>query len=115
MTTRIIGTGSCPGDHKVSNRDLAEIVETSHEWIFTRTGIQNRHLSTELGTSGMAARAAELACEDAKIKPEDLDLILLATSTPEYCFPNGACQVQEKLGAVNAAAFDISAACSGFV
>ncbi len=115
MTTRIIGTGSCPGDHVVSNGDLAKIVETSHEWIYTRTGIQTRHLSTGLGTSGMAAEAAKLACDNANINPEDLDLILLATSTPEYCFPNGACQVQEKLGAVNAAAFDISAACSGFI
>lgn len=115
MVSKIIGTGSCPGDRVVSNEDLAQIVETSDEWIYSRTGIKNRRLNTVSGTSGMAAKAAVLACENAGIDPGELDLILLATSTPEYCFPNGACQVQEKLGAVNAAAFDISAACSGFI
>lgn len=115
MTTRIIGTGSCAGEQIVTNEDLAQIVETSDEWIRTRTGIRSRRLTTELGTSGMAAEAARRACENAGIRPEELDLILLATSTPEYCFPNGACQIQARIGAVNAAAFDISAACSGFV
>ena len=115
MMTRIIGTGSCAGESIVTNEDLAQIVETSDEWIRTRTGIRERHLTMELGTSGMAAEASMQACENAGIRPEELDLILLATSTPEYCFPNGACQIQEKIGAVNAAAFDISAACTGFV
>lgn len=115
MTTRIIGTGSCTGEHMVTNEDLAQIVETSDEWIRTRTGIRERRLTVELGTSGMASRAAASACENAGVRPEELDLILLATSTPEYCFPNGACQIQAKIGAVNAAAFDISAACTGFV
>lgn len=115
MVSKIIGTGSCPGDRVVANGDLAQIVETSDEWIYPRTGIKNRHLNTLSGTSGMAASAAKLACENGGIDPKELDLILLATSTPEYCFPNGACQVQEELGAVNAAAFDLSAACSGFI
>lgn len=115
MTTRIIGTGSFAGESIVTNDDLAQIMETSDEWIRTRTGIRQRRLTTELGTSGMAAEAALRACENAGVPPEELDLILLATSTPEYCFPNGACQIQAKIGAVNAAAFDISAACTGFV
>ena len=115
MTTKIIGTGSCPGERVVTNDDLAKIVETSDEWISSRTGIKERHLTTGLGTSGMAARAAMLACENAGIRPDELDLIVMGTSTPEYCFPSGACQVQAAIGAVNAAGFDISAACSGFV
>ncbi len=115
MTGKIKGTGACPGDRLVTNEDLAEIVETSDEWIYSRTGIKTRYLSTGRGTSEMAAEASRRALENAGIHPEELDLILLATSTPEYCFPSSACQVQEKIGAVNAAAFDISAACSGFV
>ncbi|MDO5416541.1 MAG: beta-ketoacyl-ACP synthase III [Lachnospiraceae bacterium] len=115
MTTRIIGTGSCPGDRVVTNEDLAQIVETSDEWIASRTGIRQRHLTTGMGNSRMAAEAAKRACENAGIRPEELDLILTATSTPEYCFPSTACQVQAEIGAVNAAAFDISAACTGFV
>lgn len=115
MTMRIIGTGSCCGDHLVTNQDLAQIVETSDEWISSRTGIRSRRLTTGLGTSGMAAEAAKRALEDGDICPEELDLIVLATSTPENHFPNGACEVQAAIGAVNAAAFDISAACTGFV
>ncbi len=115
MTTKITGTGFCPGERVVTNDDLAEIVETSDEWISSRTGIKERHLTAGLGTSGMAARAAELACENAGIRPEELDLIIVGTSTPEYNFPSTACQVQAAIGAVNAAGFDISAACSGFV
>ena len=115
MTMKIIGTGSCCGDHLVTNQDLAQIVETSDEWISSRTGIRSRRLTTGLGTSGMAAKAAERALKDGNVHPEELDLILLATSTPENHFPNGACEVQAAIGAVNAAAFDISAACTGFV
>ena len=115
MTTKIIGTGSCPGDRVVTNDDLAQIVETSDEWISTRTGIRERRLTTVLGTAGMAAEAARKACQNAGIDPEELDLIVMGTSTPEYCFPNGACQVQAEIGAVNAVGFDVSAACSGFV
>ena len=115
MTTKIIGTGSCPGERVVTNDDLANIVDTSDEWIRPRTGIHERHLTTGLGTAGMAAEAARLACENAGISPEELDLIIMGTSSPEYCFPSGACQVQAAIGAVNAAGFDLSAACSGFV
>ncbi len=115
MMTKIIGTGSYVPDCVVTNDDLAQLMDTSDEWIRTRTGIRQRRISNGIGTSCMAAEAARKAVEAAGIKPVDIDLILLATSTPDHCFPNGACEVQEKLGAVNAAAYDISAACSGFI
>ena len=85
------------------------------QWIRSRTGIRERRIATEDGTSDMAAKAAARAIEQAAILPEEIDLILLATSSPDSCFPNGACEVQAKLGAVNAACYDISAACTGFV
>ncbi|MBS5283687.1 MAG: ketoacyl-ACP synthase III [Clostridiales bacterium] len=115
MTTRIIGTGSYVPEQIVTNDDLAKIVETNDEWIRSRTGIGERRIATEDSTSDMAARAARRAMESAGIGPEEIDLILLATSSPDYCFPNGACEVQGKIGAVNAACYDISAACTGFV
>ena len=115
MTTRIIGTGSYVPEQIVTNDDLSKIVETNDEWIRSRTGIRERRIATEDGTSDMAAKAAARAIEQAAILPEEIDLILLATSSPDSCFPNGACEVQAKLGAVNAACYDISAACTGFV
>ena len=115
MTTRIIGTGSYVPEQIVTNDDLAKIVETNDEWIRSRTGIGQRRIATEDSTSDMAAMAAGRALESAGIGPEEIDLILLATSSPDYCFPNGACEVQGKIGAVNAACYDISAACTGFV
>lgn len=99
----------------MTNDDLSKIVETNDEWIRSRTGIRERRIATEDGTSDMAAKAAARAIEKAAILPEEIDLILLATSSPDSCFPNGACEVQAKLGAVNAACYDISAACTGFV
>lgn len=99
----------------MTNDDLSKIVETNDEWIRSRTGIRERRIATEDGTSDMAAKAAARAIEHAAILPEEIDLILLATSSPDSCFPNGACEVQAKLGAVNAACYDISAACTGFV
>ena len=115
MTTRIIGTGSYVPEHIVTNDDLSKIVETSDDWIRSRSGIGERRIATDDRTSDMAAAAAARAIEQAGISPEEIDLILLATSSPDYCFPNGACEVQEKTGAVNAACYDISAACTGFV
>ena len=99
----------------MTNDDLSKIVETNDEWIRSRTGIRERRIATEDGPSDMAAKAAARAIEQAAILPEEIDLILLATSSPDSCFPNGACEVQAKLGAVNAACYDISAACTGFV
>ena len=99
----------------MTNDDLSKIVETNDEWIRSRTGIRERRIATEDGTSDRAPKAAARAIEQAAILPEEIDLILLATSSPDSCFPNGACEVQAKLGAVNAACYDISAACTGFV
>lgn len=115
MRTKIIGTGSYVPSRVVTNDDLAEIVETSDEWIRTRTGIVKRHISEGEGTTQMAAQAAKKALNDANVEPEDIDVIIAATSTPDYCFPSAACEVQGILGAVNAVGFDISAACSGFI
>lgn len=115
MTTRIIGTGSYVPERVVTNDDLAKIVETSDEWIQSRTGIRERRIVSDMGTSQIAAKAAAAALENAGISPEELDIIILATSSPDYSFPNGASEVQAEIGAVNAVAFDISAACSGFI
>lgn len=116
MTTRIIGTGSYAPEQIVTNEDLSKIVETNDAWIQSRTGIQERRIAAAgMGTSEAAARAARKALEQAEVAPEELDIILLATSSPDKCFPSGACEVQAAIGAVNAVAFDISAACSGFI
>ena len=115
MTTRIVGTGSYVPEQIVTNDDLAKIVETNDEWIRSRTGIGARRIATSESTSYMAAEASIKALENAGVKPEEIDLILLATSSPDYCFPNGACEVQGRIGAVNAACFDLSVACTGFV
>ena len=115
MTTRIVGTGAYVPEQIATNDDLARIVETNDEWIRSRTGIGERRIATTETTSYMAAQAAKQALDQAGIAPEDVDLILLATSSPDYCFPNGACEIQEQIGAVNAAGYDISAACTGFV
>lgn len=115
MRTKIIGTGSFAPARVVTNDDLAEIVETSDEWIRTRTGIGQRRISDGPGTAVMAAEAARQAMENGGIGPEDIDLIITATSTSDYCFPSTACEVQGMIGAVNAVGYDISAACSGFI
>ncbi len=99
----------------MTNDDLAKIMETNDEWIRSRTGIGARRIVTTGGTSQMAAQAAKRALEQAGVKPEEIDLILLGTSSQDNLFPNGACEVQAIIGAVNAACYDISAACTGFV
>ena len=116
MTIKIIGTGSAVPEQVVTNDDLAKIVDTNDEWIRTRTGIEERRIaSAGSGTSHMAAEAAKKALAQAGISAKDLDIIILATSTPDCCFPSGACEVQAAIGADKAVAFDISAACSGFI
>lgn len=115
MTASIAGIGAYVPETIVTNDDLAGIVETSDEWIMSRTGIQERRISTGEGTSELAARAAGRALVAAGVKAEDLDLIILGTSSPDCNYPSGACEVQAKIGAVNAAAFDVSAACAGFI
>lgn len=100
----------------VTNYDLEKIMDTSDEWIRTRTGIEERRIaSDDMKTSDLGARAALEAIEDAKISPEEIDLIIVATATPDQSFPSVACVLQERLGAKRAAALDISAACSGFI
>ena len=112
----IIGTGSFLPEKTLTNEDLAKIVETNDEWITTRTGIKTRHISSdEETTATLAVKASQMALEDANLAPEELDLIIVATITPEMVFPSTACFVQSEIGAVNAAAFDITAACSGFI
>ncbi len=104
-------------EKKVSNEDLTKLVDTSDEWIYSHTGIKNRHfVDKNVLTSDMAASASEMALERSGLTAEDIDEIILATGTPDYIgFPSTACIVQEKIKAVNAAAYDIAAACSGFV
>ncbi|MFZ5943783.1 MAG: beta-ketoacyl-ACP synthase III [Bacillota bacterium] len=112
----IIGTGKYLPDRIVTNKDLEKIIDTSDEWIVTRTGIsERRNAEAHIATSDMSIIAAQRAIEAAGIAAEDLDLIIVATITPDMFFPSTACIVQEKIGAKNAAAFDISAACTGFI
>ncbi len=115
-TVSIVGTGSYVPDRILTNADLSEMVDTTDEWITTRTGIKERRIAAkDEHTSDMAARAALAAMEQAKVKAEDIDLILLATASPDMMFPATACFVQTKIGAVNAACLDVSAACAGFL
>jgi len=115
-TCSIISVGSYVPDRVLSNGDLEKMVDTSDEWIFTRTGIKERRIAAQHeATSDLAAKAARVAMERAKVTPDEIDLIILATITPDMPFPSTACLVQEKIGAEKAAAFDIQAACSGFI
>ena len=115
-TVSIIGTGSYVPERVLSNADLEKMVETNDEWIVTRTGIRERRIAADdESTSDLAAKAALAAMENAGITAEEIDLILVATITPDMFFPSTACFVQTKIGATNAACFDVSAACSGFL
>ncbi len=112
----ITGTGSAVPDKVLTNFDLEKIVDTSDEWIISRTGIRERRVAAEGEyTSTFAVRAAERALAMAGVSPKEIDLIIVGTVTPDYPFPSTACVVQSILGADRAAAFDLSAACSGFV
>lgn len=112
----ILGTGSYLPERILTNEDLEGMVDTSDEWIVERTGIRQRRLAGDgETTSTLAARAAKSACEQAGVEPDEIDLIIVATSTPDMVFPSTACLVQKAIGAYNAGAFDLSAACSGFL
>lgn len=112
----IIGTGKYLPEKVVSNFDLEKIMDTSHEWIVTRSGIERRRYADEdMASSDMATKAALLALEDAGVKAEEIDLIVNATLSPDTLFPSTACIVQNNIGAVNAGAFDLNAACTGFI
>lgn len=115
MTIRIMGTGSYLPENIVTNDDLAKIMDTSDEWIASRTGIRARHLVKEETTAQMSAEAAKKALDEAGMKAEDLDLIIVGTLSGDYVTPSTACEVQAILGAEKAVAFDINAACSGFM
>lgn len=112
---KIIGTGSCLPESIMTNDDLSKIVDTNDEWISSRTGIKERRISRGENTSDLAANAALKALNSAGLKPEDIDLIILSTSSPDALSPSTAVFVQKKIGAFNAACFDISAACAGFI
>lgn len=116
MGIRIAGVGSYAPEKVLTNADLEKMVETTDEWITTRTGIRERHIAApQQPCSDLAYHAASKAIEMAGISPETIDMILVATCTPDHAFPNTACIVQGRLGAKNAACLDIEAACSGLI
>ncbi len=114
-TIRITGTGSALPGRIVTNKELEQMVETSDEWIRERTGIGERHVSVGETVVALASEAARKALEQAGKRAEEIDLILVATCSPEQYLPCCACRVQADIGAVNALAFDVNAACSGFL
>lgn len=112
----IAGIGSYVPEKVITNEDLSKLVDTSDEWIVQRTGIRERRIVDDnTSTSDIATIAARRALQDGEILPEEIDLILVATVTPDMAFPSTACIVQKNIGAVNAAAFDISVGCAGFI
>lgn len=116
MNVGILGIGRYVPEKVVTNHDLEKIMDTSDEWIRTRTGIAERRIADDtIDTSYMAVEASKKALEDAGISGEDIDLILVATVTPDRAFPAVACVIQEAIGAKHAAAMDLSAACAGFM
>jgi 3-oxoacyl-[acyl-carrier-protein] synthase-3 len=116
MNAGILGLGRYLPDKIVTNADLEKIMDTSDEWIRTRTGIEERRIANDdIDTSDMAYEAAKAALKNAEISADEIDLILVATVTPDQSFPSVACMIQEKLGAMKAAAMDVSAACAGFM
>lgn len=116
LKARIIGTGSYLPERVLTNQDLEKMVETSDEWISSRTGMKERRIAAQDEfTSDMGYKAAFAALADSGVAPEEIDLILVATLTPDYSFPSTACLIQHRLGAGKAAAFDMQAACTGYI
>ena len=116
LPVEIAALGAYLPEKVLTNDDLSRMVDTSDEWIFSRTGIRERRLAApEEATSDMAIAAARQALEAAAMEPEDLDAVLMATCTPDHLFPATACLVQAAIGATNAMACDVEAACSGFL
>jgi 3-oxoacyl-[acyl-carrier-protein] synthase III len=113
---KLIATGSYLPEKILTNKELESMVDTNDEWIRTRSGIEQRHIASEdEATSDLAVNASHRALANANLSIDDIDLIVVATTTPDVIFPSTACIVQDKLGAKNAAAFDIQAVCSGFI
>ena len=115
MRSRICGTGSALPKREVTNDDLSKIMDTSDEWIKSRTGIGARHLAVEETLTQLAAQAASQALQEAGVRSEELDMIIAATLSADNILPSLSCELQRELGAKNAVAFDINAACSGFL
>lgn len=116
ISVGIAGTGVCIPERTLTNQEMEQRVDTSDQWIKTRTGIKERRIAeAEEKTSDLAVKAAKDAIENAGITADEIDLIIVATASPDYMFPSTGCLVQERLGASKAAAFDLSAGCSGFV
>lgn len=115
MSIRILGTGSALPHRAVTNEEITELVETSDEWIRERTGIAGRHVSTGETVSSLASAACNLALVNAQKSADEVELLLVATCSPENVAPCAACQVQKEIGAENAVAFDLNAACAGFL
>ncbi len=114
--SRITGTGSYLPENVMTNHDLEKIVETSDQWIRERTGIEQRHIAADNETTvDLAEKASRLAIESAGIDPNEIDLIVLATSTPDKIFPSSACILQARLDLHGCPAFDIQAVCTGFI
>ena len=113
---KVLSTGICVPEKVLTNQDLEQMVDTSDEWIISRTGISERRISDkDVSTGDLGAAAARMALENSGLKAEELDLIMVATASGDHPFPSTACIIQEKLGAKRATAFDLSAACSGFL
>ncbi|MCL4216049.1 MAG: 3-oxoacyl-ACP synthase, partial [Candidatus Hydrogenedentes bacterium] len=116
IQSRIIGTGHYLPEKILTNKDLEKFMDTTDEWIRQRTGISQRHVVEKgQGSSDVAAPAALMAIKNAGVDPKDIDLIVCGTTSPDHIFPTTGCVVQAKIGASNAAAYDVNAACSGFV
>ena len=115
IRTRVIATAASVPEQVITNADLAKIVDTSDEWITQRTGIRERHISAGENTSVLVINVAKQLLERAAVKAEDIDLIIVASVTQDYGTPSLACMIQKEIGAVNAVAFDVVAACSGFM
>jgi len=116
LKAAILGTGRYLPERVLTNDDLSKMVDTNDEWIVQRTGIRTRRIAADNEpTSELAYKAAKNALDKSGIKPEEIDYIIVATFTPDYPLPSAACLVQHKLGAKNAGAFDLAAACSGYI
>ena len=115
MSIKILGTGSFLPETVATNDFLSTIMDTSDEWISSRTGIKERRLAKTETTASMSAEAAKRALADAGVNAEELDLIIVGTLSGDHITPSTACEVQAAIGATNAVAFDINAACSGFI
>ncbi len=111
----ILGTGSYVPEFVADNDKFSEILDTSDEWIFPRTGIKQRHIATDIPNYYMGAQAAKNALENARFSAEDVDLIIVSTCTPDFFYPAMSCLIQKLIGAKNAACFDVNSACTGFI